>query len=67
LFGFLNYFEQPINKWEFPIENLTLGKHLGKGAFGIVQMALAVGIISKNVETEVAVKMLTGDLNCILY
>ncbi|XP_060877817.1 fibroblast growth factor receptor 1-like [Metopolophium dirhodum] len=57
------FLKQPIDKWDFPIENLKFGKYLGEGAFGIVQMALAAGIISKNVETEVAVKMLTARNN----
>ncbi|XP_008190071.1 fibroblast growth factor receptor 1 isoform X4 [Acyrthosiphon pisum] len=57
---FLNQ-QQLINKWEFPIENLTFGKCLGEGAFGVAVMATAIGLINKNVETKVAVKMLKDD------
>ncbi|KAM9333187.1 receptor-type tyrosine-protein kinase FLT3-like isoform 2-T2 [Pholidichthys leucotaenia] len=45
-------------KWEFPRENLELGKKLGSGAFGMVVQATAYGINKPDVSQQVAVKML---------
>ncbi|XP_051910461.1 receptor-type tyrosine-protein kinase FLT3 isoform X1 [Hippocampus zosterae] len=45
-------------KWEFPRENLQLGKELGSGAFGMVVQATAYGIKKAGVTQQVAVKML---------
>ncbi|XP_072306910.1 receptor-type tyrosine-protein kinase FLT3 [Eucyclogobius newberryi] len=45
-------------KWEFPKENLELGKELGSGAFGTVVQATAYGINKPGVSQQVAVKML---------
>ncbi|XP_027861113.1 receptor-type tyrosine-protein kinase FLT3 [Xiphophorus couchianus] len=45
-------------KWEFPRENLELGKELGSGAFGTVVQATAYGINKSGVSQQVAVKML---------
>lgn len=45
-------------KWEFPRENLELGKELGSGAFGMVVQATAYGINKPGVSQQVAVKML---------
>ncbi|XP_071341315.1 receptor-type tyrosine-protein kinase FLT3 [Trachinotus anak] len=45
-------------KWEFPRENLELGKELGSGAFGMVRQATAYGINKPGVSQQVAVKML---------
>ncbi|XP_077409823.1 receptor-type tyrosine-protein kinase FLT3-like [Vanacampus margaritifer] len=45
-------------KWEFPRENLELGKELGSGAFGMVVQATAYGIKKAGVSQQVAVKML---------
>ncbi|XP_075419673.1 receptor-type tyrosine-protein kinase FLT3 [Tenrec ecaudatus] len=45
-------------KWEFPRENLELGKVLGSGAFGKVMNATAYGISKTGVSIQVAVKML---------
>ncbi|XP_072545222.1 receptor-type tyrosine-protein kinase FLT3 [Salminus brasiliensis] len=45
-------------KWEFPRENLELGKELGSGAFGMVVQATAYGISKPGVSMQVAVKML---------
>ncbi|XP_041824245.1 receptor-type tyrosine-protein kinase FLT3 [Melanotaenia boesemani] len=45
-------------KWEFPRENLELGKELGSGAFGMVLQATAYGIDKAGVSQQVAVKML---------
>uniref|UniRef100_A0A3B4EHP9 receptor protein-tyrosine kinase n=1 Tax=Pygocentrus nattereri TaxID=42514 RepID=A0A3B4EHP9_PYGNA len=45
-------------KWEFPRENLELGKVLGSGAFGMVVQATAYGISKPGVSMQVAVKML---------
>lgn len=48
----------PYNKdFEFPREDLKLGKQLGAGAFGIVVKAVAKGIVHYEEETTVAVKM----------
>lgn len=48
----------PYNKdFEFPRENLKLGKQLGAGAFGIVVKAQAKGIVHYEEESTVAVKM----------
>lgn len=46
------------SKWEFPRENLELGKELGSGAFGMVLQATAYGIDKAGVSQQVAVKML---------
>ncbi|KAK6486309.1 receptor-type tyrosine-protein kinase FLT3-like, partial [Huso huso] len=45
-------------KWEFPRENLEIGKELGSGAFGKVVEATAYGISKPGVSEQVAVKML---------
>ncbi|XP_029104562.1 receptor-type tyrosine-protein kinase FLT3 isoform X2 [Scleropages formosus] len=45
-------------KWEFPRENLMLGKELGSGAFGKVVQATAHGLNKTDTSVEVAVKML---------
>ncbi|XP_047205497.1 receptor-type tyrosine-protein kinase FLT3 [Girardinichthys multiradiatus] len=45
-------------KWEFPRQNLKLGKELGSGAFGRVVQATAYGINQPGVSQQVAVKML---------
>ncbi|XP_056632203.1 vascular endothelial growth factor receptor 1-like isoform X1 [Diorhabda sublineata] len=44
-------------KWEFPIEQLKLGKQLGSGAFGVVLKGEAKYIIEGEPITTVAVKM----------
>lgn len=44
-------------KYEFPREHLKMGKQLGAGAFGVVVMATACGILQSEDETVVAVKM----------
>ncbi|XP_060747434.1 fibroblast growth factor receptor 4 isoform X1 [Tachysurus vachellii] len=57
-------FELPCDPdWEFPRENLTLGKPLGEGCFGQVVRAEAYGINKDNPDqvTTVAVKMLKDD------
>uniref|UniRef100_A0A674MM73 Fibroblast growth factor receptor n=1 Tax=Takifugu rubripes TaxID=31033 RepID=A0A674MM73_TAKRU len=57
-------FELPYDPdWEFPRENLTLGKPLGEGCFGQVVRAEAYGINkdSPDQATTVAVKMLKDD------
>uniref|UniRef100_A0A673G3H6 Fibroblast growth factor receptor n=1 Tax=Sinocyclocheilus rhinocerous TaxID=307959 RepID=A0A673G3H6_9TELE len=57
-------FELPYDPdWEFPRENLTLGKPLGEGCFGQVMRAEAYGINKENQDqvTTVAVKMLKDD------
>ncbi|XP_053187362.1 fibroblast growth factor receptor 4 isoform X3 [Scomber japonicus] len=57
-------FELPYDPdWEFPRENLTLGKPLGEGCFGQVVRAEAYGINKDGQDqaTTVAVKMLKDD------
>jgi len=55
----LSEYELPLDsKWEFPRENLALGKSLGEGAFGHVVQAQAHEILKPGVTTTVAVKML---------
>ncbi|RVE64216.1 hypothetical protein OJAV_G00144490 [Oryzias javanicus] len=57
-------FELPYDpEWEFPRENLTLGKPLGEGCFGQVVRAEAYGINKDGPDqaTTVAVKMLKDD------
>ncbi|XP_061607168.1 fibroblast growth factor receptor 4 [Phyllopteryx taeniolatus] len=57
-------FELPYDPdWEFPRDNLTLGKPLGEGCFGQVVRAEAYGINkdSPDQATTVAVKMLKDD------
>ncbi|XP_060530619.1 vascular endothelial growth factor receptor 1 isoform X2 [Cylas formicarius] len=44
-------------EWEFPVEQLKLGKQLGSGAFGVVMKAEARRIIDGEEKTTVAVKM----------
>ncbi|CAH1110876.1 unnamed protein product [Psylliodes chrysocephalus] len=44
-------------KWEFPIEQLKLGKQLGSGAFGVVLKGEAKHIVEGEPLTTVAVKM----------
>ena len=57
----LSEYELPLDsKWEFPRENLALGKSLGEGAFGHVVQAQAHEILKPAVTTTVAVKMLKG-------
>jgi hypothetical protein len=57
----LSEYELPLDsKWEFPRENLALGKSLGEGAFGHVVQAQAHEILKPGVTTTVAVKMLKG-------
>lgn len=52
-------YELPLDsKWEFPRQQLSLGKSLGEGAFGHVVQAQADGIVKSGVSTTVAVKML---------
>ncbi|XP_042339126.1 vascular endothelial growth factor receptor 2 isoform X2 [Plectropomus leopardus] len=46
------------NKWEFPRDRLKLGDPLGRGAFGQVVEAAALGIEKATTCTTVAVKML---------
>lgn len=49
----------PYNKkFEFLSDRLKLGQLLGSGAFGVVVKAKALGILSHEDETTVAVKML---------
>lgn len=56
-------YELPLDtKWEFPRMYLQLGKSLGEGAFGKVVKAEAYGIITENVTSTVAVKMLKGNM-----
>ncbi|XP_051960001.1 fibroblast growth factor receptor 4 [Xyrauchen texanus] len=57
-------FELPYDPdWEYPRENLTLGKPLGEGCFGQVVKAEAYGINKETQDhlTTVAVKMLKDD------
>ncbi|XP_046633062.1 fibroblast growth factor receptor 4-like isoform X1 [Daphnia pulicaria] len=57
--GSVSEYELPLDtRWEFPRQDLQLGKSLGEGAFGHVVQAQANGIIEKNSVSTVAVKML---------
>ena len=61
---FMSEYELPLDvDWEFPRENLKLGKSLGEGNFGKVVMAEALSISQENVTSTVAVKMLKGKMN----
>ena len=52
-------YELPLDsRWEFPRQQLQLGKSLGEGAFGHVVQAQAHGIVQPGTTTTVAVKML---------
>lgn len=54
-------YELPLDSdWEFPRDQLTMGKSLGEGAFGRVVKAEAQGILQQGIATVVAVKMLKG-------
>lgn len=44
------------SRYEFAIEKLRFGKMLGSGAFGVVMMATAQGLVPGEKETTVAVK-----------
>lgn len=44
------------SRFEFPLENLILKERIGRGAFGIVVKAIAIGISDEEEETFVAVK-----------
>lgn len=50
-------------KYEFPRENLILGKQLGAGAYGVVFKAIAQNILPDNNESTVAVKMANGSID----
>ncbi|RWS23844.1 Fibroblast growth factor receptor 3-like protein, partial [Leptotrombidium deliense] len=51
-------YELPLDpKWEFPRNQLTLGKVLGAGAFGVVRQAEAVNLHGSDSTNIVAVKM----------
>lgn len=62
-------YELPLDSmWEFPRDELTMGKSLGEGAFGKVVRAEALGILQQGISSTVAVKMLKGkELNFALY
>ncbi|KAJ6667878.1 hypothetical protein lerEdw1_016199 [Lerista edwardsae] len=56
---FIDPTQLPYNeKWEFPRDNLQLGKILGAGAFGKVVEATAFGLGKEDSVQKVAVKML---------
>jgi len=62
--GSVSEYELPLDtRWEFPRQDLQLGKSLGEGAFGHVVQAQANGIIEKNSVSTVAVKMLKGKVD----
>lgn len=46
--------------FEFPQKKLTLGRHLGKGSFGVVIEAVAQGILANEAETKVIVKSINS-------
>ena len=55
----LSEYELPLDPdWEFPRDQLTIGKTLGEGAFGKVLQAEALGLKQPGLSTVVAVKML---------
>jgi len=55
----LSEYELPMDpNWEFPRDNLTIGKTLGEGAFGKVLQADALNLKQPGVASIVAVKML---------
>ncbi|XP_013790768.1 vascular endothelial growth factor receptor kdr-like [Limulus polyphemus] len=51
------------SRWEFPKEQLKLGRTLGQGAFGRVVKAEAIGLEHGEATTTVAVKMLKEHAN----
>lgn len=60
---FMSEYELPLDvDWEFPRDNLIIGKSLGEGNFGKVMMAEAKSILQENVTSTVAVKMLKGKI-----
>ena len=55
----LSEYELPLDPdWEFPRDQLTIGKTLGEGAFGKVLQAEALGLRQPGLPSVVAVKML---------
>ena len=55
----LSEYELPLDPdWEFPRDQLTIGKTLGEGAFGKVLQAEALGLKQPGLSSLVAVKML---------
>ncbi|KAG8187316.1 hypothetical protein JTE90_011686 [Oedothorax gibbosus] len=60
----MSEYEVPLDPhWEFPRNKLTFGKPLGKGEFGQVVQAEAVGLNGSQMPTIVAVKMLKDGHN----
>jgi len=51
-------------KWEFPVQDLTLGMLIGQGAFGKVLKAEARNIEQEKPVSTVAVKTVRGILHC---
>eukprot|EP00049_Salpingoeca_infusionum_P013696 m.255857 g.255857 ORF g.255857 m.255857 type:complete len:1647 (+) comp15510_c1_seq1:574-5514(+) len=51
----------PADKWEYPRSKLTMGRHLGEGAFGVVCEAIAAGIRELEGNVKVAVKQCSDD------
>ncbi len=55
---YVNYL---MKQFQFPRENLRLKNELGHGEFGKVLSGVAIGIVSGEMETKVAVKTLKGN------
>ena len=53
--------------WLFPYEKLEFQEELGSGAFGVVKKALAHSLQPGEPATVVAVKMLKGMNECLMY
>ncbi|XP_069753931.1 macrophage colony-stimulating factor 1 receptor-like [Narcine bancroftii] len=65
-YTFVDPTQLPYNeKWEFPREQLRLGKVLGAGAFGKVVEATAYGLAKGDKATKVAVKMLKSSAHSV--
>ncbi|CAG0895157.1 unnamed protein product [Darwinula stevensoni] len=55
------------DRWEFPADKLILGEVIGRGEYGVVVKAVAIGILDSEMETPVAVKMSKPDSDPIHY
>ena len=51
-----------LQSWEIPRQNVTIEKHIGKGAFGQVVQGKVMSLQEGGGATTVAIKMLKGNV-----